>query len=185
MFEGEFRVGDIVTIDEFRGQVLEIGLRTTKILGMGGNIKIYNNSDITGLLNMTQDASYATCTASIEYGQDLEKVEEILRRELPKLKEQNPSILEGPEYLGVSSLGTSSVDLLILCKCAEEDIYSVRRYLNREVLMIFYRNGINVPFPNVTVSMLKDIRAEEKEQAESGSGREPETQEEEPDRKRS
>lgn len=154
VFEGEFRVGDIVTINDFRGTVMDIGLRTTKIMGVGGNIKIYNNSDISGVLNMTKEASIASCTISIEYGQDIDYVEAVLRRDLPKLREKNPKILEDPEYLGVSNLGSSGVDLLIICKCSETDIKGVIRYLNREILQIFYRNGINVPFPNVTYSQL-------------------------------
>ena len=154
VFEGEFRVGDIVTIGDYRGTVMDIGLRTTKVLGLGGNIKVYNNSDITGVLNMTKEASIAKTTISIEYGQDLNYVEAVLRRELPHLREKNPKISDGPTYLGVSKLGESGVDLLIICKCAEQDIFDINRYLNREVLMIFYNNHINVPFPNVTVSQL-------------------------------
>ena len=154
VFEGEFRVGDIVTISGFRGTVMDIGLRTTKILSPDGNVKIYNNSDISGVLNMTKEASLATCTISIEYGQDIDYVETVLRRDLPLLGKANPQILDGPTYAGVSQLGESGVDLLILCKCREEDIKNVSWYLNREVLQIFYRNDINVPFPNVTVSTL-------------------------------
>ena len=70
------------------------------------------------------------------------------------LKKKNPKILDGPIYLGVSKLGESGVDILIICKCHEQDILDMGRYLNREVLLIFYNNGINVPFPNVTVSEL-------------------------------
>ncbi len=154
VFEGEFRVGDIVTISDFRGTVMDIGLRTTKIMGPTGNIKIYNNSEISGVLNMTKEASLATCTISIEYGQDIDYVEAVLIRDLPRLQEKNPLILDGPTYAGVSNLGSSGVDLLIYCKCYETDIKGVVRYLNKEVLQIFYRNGINVPFPNVTVSHL-------------------------------
>ena len=133
---------------------MDIGLRTTKIMGPTGNIKIYNNSDISGVLNMTKEASVATCTISIEYGQDIDYVEAVLNRDLPLLKEKNPKILDGPTYAGVSNLGASGVDILIFCKCYETDIKEVARYLNKEVLQIFYRNGINVPFPNVTVSQL-------------------------------
>ena len=81
-------------------------------------------------------------------------METALRRDLPLLGKANPQILDGPTYAGVSQLGESGVDLLILCKCREEDIKNVSWYLNREVLQIFYRNDINVPFPNVTVSTL-------------------------------
>ena len=155
VFEGEFRVGDIVTIGDYRGTVVDIGLRTTKILdSITRNIKIYNNSEISGVLNMTKEASVAMCTIGVEYGQDLAYVEAVLKRDLPLLKEKNPMFLETPVFLGVSNLSESSVDLLIIGKCAEKDIFDVNRYLNREVLEIFYRNGINVPFPNVTVSHL-------------------------------
>jgi len=152
VFEGEFRVGDIVTIGDYRGTVMDIGLRTTKILGTDGNIKIYNNSDIAGVLNMTQEASWAMCNISIEYGQDISHVEEVLERELPKLKEENPLITGGPLFLGVQSLGDSGVELLVACNCNEQDILSVRRYLNRSVLQIFYDNDISVPYTNITIS---------------------------------
>ncbi|MBR3185001.1 MAG: mechanosensitive ion channel [Oscillospiraceae bacterium] len=169
VFEGEFRVGDIVTIASYRGTVMDIGLRTTKIMGVDGNIKIFNNSDISGVLNMTKEASVAASTISIEYGQDIDYVEAVLARELPALKEDNPKILDGPTYLGVSALGASGVDLTVICKCFETDVKGVSRYMNREILKIFYRNNINVPFPNVTISQLdpsgrktiKDLEEEE------------------------
>ena len=89
----EFRVGDIVTINGFRGTVTDIGLRTTKISG-GGNVKIFNNSEISGVLNMTNETSVAAATIGLEYGQDINYVEEVLARELPILKEQNKTILD-------------------------------------------------------------------------------------------
>ena len=70
------------------------------------------------------------------------------------VRQKNPKILEDPVYLGVSELGDSGVDLLVMAKCSERDIRGVMRFMNKEVLQIFYRNGINVPFPNVTVSEL-------------------------------
>ena len=91
----------------------------------------------------------------IEYGQDLNYVEEVLNRELPKLRSANKLITGGPTYLGVQSLKDSGVELLIACNCNEQDILGVRRYLNKGVLQIFYDNGINVPFPNVTISTLE------------------------------
>ena len=155
VFEGEFRVGDIVTIGDYRGTVMDIGLRTTKILGADGNIKIYNNSEISGVLNMTQEASWAMTYIDIEYGQDLNYVEEVLNRELPKLRKANPLIAGGPTYLGVQNLKDSGVELLVACNCNEKDIQGVRRFLNKSVLQIFYDNDINVPFPNVTISTLE------------------------------
>ena len=175
VFEGEFRVGDIVTIGGFRGTVMDIGLRTTKVMAPEGNVKIYCNSEISGVLNMTKEASVAICRIDIEYGQDIAYVEAVLKRELPAVKRHNPQILEGPTYLGVSELGSSGVTIMVMCKCREQDIKDVTRYLNRSVLQIFYDNGINVPFPNVTVSQLdtstrktmKDFNKETEENSEA------------------
>ena len=152
VFEGEFRVGDIVTIGGYRGKVMDIGLRTTKIMGVDGNIKIYNNSEISGVLNMTQATSFALCQINIEYGQDIEYVEDVLKRELPAIQKAYPVIIEGPSLYGVNALEDSGVTLLIAAKCKEDDIYTVKRVMNKEVLKIFYKYGINVPFPHVTVT---------------------------------
>ena len=154
VFEGEFRVGDIVTISGFRGTVMDIGLRTTKIMAADGNIKIFNNSEISGVLNMTKETSVAAATIAIEYGQDIDYVEEVLNRELPLLAEKNDAIIDGPTYLGVSELGDSGISLIVIARCSEQNVRGVNRFLNKELLQIFYRNGINVPFPNVTVSHL-------------------------------
>ena len=78
VFENEFNVGDIITVGDFRGTVVSIGIRTTKLEAVG-NIKIINNSDIRGVLNQTVNPSTAKSLIDIEYGDSLERVEEIGR----------------------------------------------------------------------------------------------------------
>lgn len=53
IFEGEFQVGDIVSIGDWTGTVLEVGMRTTKI-EKEGNVKIINNGSISNVVNMTE-----------------------------------------------------------------------------------------------------------------------------------
>lgn len=154
VFEGEFRVGDIVTVGDFRGNVLDIGLRTTKIQDASMNIKVFNNSNLSGIINMTKEASYAGIDVGIEYGESIERVEKILQKELPKVKRRLPSIMEGPYYKGISALADSSVTIKIIALCKEQDRIQLTRDLNREILLIFNRNDINIPFPQVTLSYL-------------------------------
>lgn len=151
VFEGDFRVGDIITVDDFRGQVIDIGLRTTKVLNGFGNTKIYNNSKISGILNMTKVASVAVCEVSIEYGEDLIKAEEVLKECLPKIRKANRRIIFDTSYEGIDQLADSGVVLRIHAQCHEKDIITVKRLLNREVYIAFRNNGINFAFPSVTV----------------------------------
>ena len=158
VFESEFQVGDIVTIRGFRGIVHDIGLRSTKVLGIDddtGNLKVFNNSEITEVLNMTYRPSRVVCRIGVEYGQDLAYVEAVMKRELPAIAAANPKIVAGPYYRGVEEFADSSVVVGVYVLCKEIDVKLVSRALNRSVLDIFYRNDIRVPFPNLTISQLE------------------------------
>lgn len=151
VFEGEFRVGDIITVDTWRGTVLEIGIRSTKIEDISGNIKILNNSKISGVVNMTKKYSFASCDVGIEYDEQIEHVESVLSRELPKIQERLPAIKNGPFYKGVVELADSSVVIRIVAECQEVDRIQLCRDLNREVKILCDHNDISIAYPQIVV----------------------------------
>ena len=155
VFENVYQVGDIIVVGDWRGTVDEIGIRTTKIIDAGGNVKIINNSEISSVINQTKELSLARAKISIEYGESIERVELIIKDNLENIKNAIPEIVDGPYYKGVDALGESSVDLLFFAKCNEENIYIVQRALNRELKLLFDKNNINIPFPQVTISHLE------------------------------
>ena len=156
VFEGEFQVGDIVIIDGWRGEVKEIGMRTTKLLDVGGNIKIVNNSEIKTIINQTQELSLAKASVFISYNARIEKVEAVIADNIEKIKEKIPAIVKGPIYMGVSQLGESGVELLFVAYCKEDDIYQVQRDINREIKIMFDDNNIEIPFNQLVVHMGED-----------------------------
>ena len=151
IFEKQFSVGDIIQIGDFRGVVKEISLRVTKFEDVNGDIKIINNSDIRGAINTTASLSKSSCEISINYSEDLEKVERIIHENLSDIKTKIPKIVEGPYYLGVQSLADSSVVLKLMALVNESDRFSVSRQLNREMKLLFDRNNIGIPFPQLVV----------------------------------
>lgn len=152
VIEGEYQVGDIVIIDDWRGTVQEIGIRTTKIEDAGGNVKIVNNSEIKTIINQTQQLSLAKAVISIEYGESIHRVELVIRDNLDAIRRRIPAIVDGPYYKGVDALSASSVDLLFFAKCKGEDLYQVQRDLNRELKLLFDANDINIPFPQIVLN---------------------------------
>ena len=156
VFEGEFQVGDIVIIDGWRGEVTEIGIRTTKLVDAGYNVKIVNNSEIKTIINQTQELSVAKTYVSVSYNARIEKIEAVIADNIDKMKEKIPAIEEGPFYKGVSELGESGVSLLFIAKCKEDDIYQVQRDLNREIKIMFDDNNIEIPFNQLVVHMEDD-----------------------------
>lgn len=152
VFEDVFHVGDVIVADGFRGQVKEIGMRHTQLVDAGGNVKVINNSDIRSMVNLTDQLSVVSVDMSIEYGESLERVEAIIAQNIDKIKEAIPAIVEGPWYKGVSALADSSVNLKFFAKCEEDDRFQVERDLNRQFKLLFDKNNINIPFPQVVVN---------------------------------
>lgn len=152
IFEGQFHVNDIVTIDGFRGTVVSIGIRTTQLMDAGGNIKIINNSDIRTLTNLSEVDSYAVTIVGISYNASLPQAEAAISALLGALPEKYPEVFKTmPEYCGVEALSASSVDLKVIAKVDEAQVYHARRLLNRELKLALDEAGIEIPFPQVVV----------------------------------
>ncbi len=170
VFEGVFDVGDIIVYNGFRGTVKEIGIRTTQILDTGGNIKIVNNSNLKEVINMTDQLSLAICDIGIEYGESLERVESILKANFDKIKEAIPDIKDGPFYKGVAELGDSAVVIRFAAMCDEGARYQVERDMNRQFKLLFDKNNINIPFPQIVLNQpIEFSDATKKQQKEAQS----------------
>lgn len=150
-----FVVGDIVELEHMRGTVKEIGLRVTKIEDLNGDVLIINNSDIKNVINTSSSLSIAICDIGVEYGADLEKIEEVIKNNLDSIRNNIPNIKEGPFYYGVDQLADSAVVCRIVAKTEEQNKHSVRRALNREVKLLFDKHNINIPFPQLTIHQEK------------------------------
>ena len=156
IFEKQYVVGDVIQIGDFRGTVIEIGIRVTKIEDINGDIKTINNSDVRGAINTSSCLSPAICDISISYGADLQKIEMIIEANLQKMKTEIPTIAEGPYYKGVQSLANSSVVIRIYAKTLENNKYQAVRDMNRFMKVLFDNNGIELPFPQLVVHTPKE-----------------------------
>lgn len=156
IFEGNYNVDDIIVLDDFRGTVRKIGIRTTTIEDEGGNIKIVNNSDIRNIQNRSNNLSLAICDIDISYDEDIRKVEKLVAPKLHQIYEKNSNIFRSvPIYKGVQELGDSGVTLRYTVECNESDFFPARRLLNREMKILFDDLKIDVPFPQLDVNIKK------------------------------
>ncbi|MDO4501232.1 MAG: mechanosensitive ion channel [Erysipelotrichaceae bacterium] len=150
LFENQYNVGDILEVDGFRGTVTSIGIRTTCITDMGGNIKIINNSDMKNILNRSDNASRAVSEIDIPYSTDMDEFESKLDEILKKIYEMHPDKFKNvPSYLGISEFKHSGVTIKFVVEVEEKDIYSAQRLLNRELFQEFKKIGVEIPFTQI------------------------------------
>ena len=152
IFEGQYGIGDIIVLDDFRGVVRSIGVRTTVLEDAGGNLKIVNNSDIRNLQNRSRNASLAICEVDVAYDTDLKALEKMLPPELARMFEEHRDLyLAAPDYMGVEDLGESGVRLRFAVSCREENFFVAKRRLARDIRVLFAEKGVEIPFPQVVV----------------------------------
>ena len=152
IFEGQYNIGDIIILDDFRGVVRKIGVRTTVIEDSGGNLKIVNNSDIRNIQNRSQNLSIVYVDACISYNERIENVEKVLEIVLPEIAARhNQLYVGGIKYVGVQALDASAVVLRIVGYVDENDIFVGQRTLNREIKIAFDDNNIEIPFNQLVI----------------------------------
>ena len=152
VFDDYFAVGDTVIIDGFRGKIIDVGLKTTKLQDFGGNIKSITNSSILTVVNMSRLRSVVSVTLSVSYNEDVERVESLIINEIEEIKKKVPNIIEGPWYKGIDAISASSVDFLVLCFVSEDNRFQVTRDLKREFYLCFRKNDVQIPYTQVTVN---------------------------------
>lgn len=156
LFEHQYNVGDIVEVGDFRGTVIEIGIRTTQIEDAGGNVKIVNNSNMKDILNRSNHVSKSVSDIQVSYETDIEELEKKLPKMLEGIQARNSSVMNSvPEYLGIQSLDASGVTLRFVVSVDEKNIYSGTRLLNKELLCEFKKANVEIPYPHLDVNLKK------------------------------
>ena len=152
IFEHHFDVGDKIEVKGFKGEVIDIGLKTTKLKNWKNEILILSNGEIASLINFSKDLSVAAVDFSISYKEDMQKTMDLLNAELPKLKLQFPEIVEDPQVIGVTNLNTSSVDMRVTCKTLNEQHYGVERTIRKRIKELLDEHNIEIPFPQIVIN---------------------------------
>ncbi len=60
-------------------------------------------------------------------------------------------MLSEPKYLGVQNLGSSGITLRFMVEIDEDNIFTVPRILNQDLLLGFRNMGVECPFPQLDI----------------------------------
>lgn len=146
-----FKVGDYIEGPDVNGTVKEIQIFHT-ILSTLDNRMIYvpngilNNNAITNYSK--QETRRVDWVFGVEYGEEIGKVRAVIQR----IIKNDSRILDTPAPLiALSTLNASSVDITVRVWVKASDYWSVLFDINEIVYDTFNKEGINFPFPQLTV----------------------------------
>ena len=146
VLEDQFQVGDIVSIEDYRGVVKAIGIRSVKVLGPGGDVRIFSNSAIRNVINKSRYVSTCFIDLRIPSTESFSHVKEVMTRELPEIGARIDKIIGTPIFTGITNLsgfpGTMAVGIQAQCK--EEDFLLVSKALSSELVLLCEREKIEL-----------------------------------------
>ena len=145
-----FRVGDRVLLENgTKGDVVEIGLRSTKILTFDNTIMVVPNAQIVQEkithLSYPNPKIRVLIEFGVSYDSDLDRVKELVLG----VAHEHPLILEDPEpKVDFLEFGDSSLNLRFVGRTAD---YKKQWATGEEIRMALWRtfreNNIEIPFP--------------------------------------
>jgi small-conductance mechanosensitive channel len=158
MIDSPFRIGDRIKLANGQvGEVLDIGLRSTKILGLDSTVMIIPNSELCNstVINMARPTlvTQGRITVGVGYGSDVERVKAVLL----DIARENREVVDDPAPLVLFiSFGDSALNMLFLFWINDPArVGLVTDQLNCAIVRCFRENGIEIPFPVRTVIMEK------------------------------
>jgi small conductance mechanosensitive channel len=154
LLENQLRVGDIVKINDTRGVVEAIELRTITLRDITGTVHIFQNGKINSLSNMTKEWSGAVFDIGVAYKENTDHVISVMKsvaEELGGADDYKDLILEPMEVFGLDNFGDSAIVIKARIKAVPGKQFFVGREYRKRLKAAFDKVGIEIPFPHRTI----------------------------------
>lgn len=149
--EDQYRVGDLIKIGEFKGEVVYLGLKTTRVKAYTGEIKIISNRNITEVVNYSKEDSLAIVDVTTNYEEETSKIEETLQNLCTRLTKELPFLTGEVELLGIVNLGEDGVDFRVTVTTKPTKQYAVERLIRKAIKDEFKTCNINIPYRQMVI----------------------------------
>ena len=153
IFENQYKNGDYVKLNqEVEGIVIEVGIRTTKLKGLNGQVSIIPNGQIMQVTNYSLENSVAVVDVGVAYEEDMDHVEDAIQEIAKEVEAKYHDMFVEPIMLaGVQSLGASEVVYRLMAEVPPTQHFAAGRILHKELKAGFDKRGIEIPYPRTVM----------------------------------
>lgn len=162
LFEDQFGVGDYITIGKFSGIVQTIGIRTTVIKDLSGDIHSIPNGTISEVTNHSRGNTRFIVDVDIAYEEDIDNAINAIKECCEKFQKENEEFIKEPiEVSGVSALAASSVTIRIIGRTKPLTQWKMENQLRKEIKITLDKEGIEIPYPKTQLINFNSDKGEE------------------------
>ncbi|MBK7627833.1 MAG: mechanosensitive ion channel family protein [Bacteroidales bacterium] len=154
ILENQYRIGDVININDTGGLVEDISLRMTTLRDLDGTVHHIPHGEIKIVSNLSKQFARVNINIGIAYNSNLEHVIEVINRTGIELAEDplfKDSIISPPKFLRVDSFADSSIIVKILGDTKPLKQWEISGEFRKRMKIAFDREGIEIPFPQVVL----------------------------------
>ncbi len=147
ILEDQYGVGDTVDAGVASGEVIEVGLRVTKLRGDSGEIWYVRNGEVKRIGNLSQGWATAGVDVTVRSDEDLERVKATLTGVAEKMTKEEPwneLLWSAIEVLGLDSVLLDSMVVRVSAKTMPGKSLTVERELRWRIKRAFDATGIRI-----------------------------------------
>jgi len=147
ILEDQYGVGDAIDAGVASGEVIEVGLRVTKLRGDSGEIWYVRNGEVKRIGNLSQGWATAGVDVTVRASEDLDRVQSVLGEVAEAMSKEEPwnERLWGPiEVLGLDSVLLHSMVVSVSAKTMPGKALSVERELRLRIKRAFDAANIRI-----------------------------------------
>jgi moderate conductance mechanosensitive channel len=140
ILEDQYGVGDQIDAGVASGEVIEVGLRVTKMRGANGEIWYVRNGEVKRIGNLSQGWATAGVDVTVRSSEDLDRVKATLDEVAEQMSKEEPwnELLWGPiEVLGLDSVLIDSMVVRVSAKTMPGKSVTVERELRWRIKRAF------------------------------------------------
>jgi small conductance mechanosensitive channel len=101
LVENQFAIGDVVMIGSFKGEVVFLGLKSTKLRSETGEIRILSNRNIIEITNYSLEKTATNVDVNLDYDNDEAAVNKMFNSVSSKLSKDTKLVIK---YLGITNI---------------------------------------------------------------------------------
>lgn len=151
IMEDQYEIGDTVEINGFMGEVVSLGLKTTRVRNYKGETLIIANHTITKVINYNLNHIKAIVDVSVGYEHSPEEVEKVILKMAKKLSHKIPNTHGEIELLGINELEESGVVYRVVVDSVAPHHIEVQRVLRKELKKALDDANIKIPYKQIEV----------------------------------
>lgn len=156
ILDNYFVIGDIIIYNDFTGEVIEMGLKSTKIRKANGEVYVIANRNINSVINLSQQKAGVMLEIPTAYEEETEKVEGVLKSVVEEAKKM-PDIYKDSTYLGINNMSDSSINYAIMIYCKQDRQWQIKRDVLKLIKIAYEKENIKIPYPQIEVHNGKKI----------------------------